>query len=378
MASRLVFSGGQSYIFVLLLFGNSTMHEYIGAVHIHSKYSDGTGTFPDIIRAASEVGLDFIMMTDHNTLRPKKDGWEGWSDNVMVLIGYEINDRADENHYLAFGLDKTVGVRIPAQEYVRRVRERGGVGFIAHPDEERSSMPEHPPYPWNAWDSEDFDGIEIWNHMSEWMEGLTEENKFNRFIHPLRSITAPPSKTLARWDALNRTRRVVGIGGTDAHAHKADVMGFFDVEVFPYKVMFKSVHTHVLLDEPLRRMDEEHFVEDSRRIYEALRRGRCFIANSYYGDARGFAFYATSATETWQQGDFIEFPGEGKLALHAELPAEAQLRLLRNGEVEKEAHTRELTHAVREPGAWRLEAWIEDRGWIYSNHIRIGNRDGRC
>ena len=354
------------------------MHEYIGAVHIHSRYSDGTGEIPDIVRAASEVGLDFIMLSDHNTLRPKKDGHEGWRENVMVLIGYEINDRRDRNHYLAFGLDRTVGVRITAQEYVRRVRERGGLGFIAHPDECRNSMPEHPPYPWEAWDAEGFDGIEIWNHMSEWAEGLTDENKFQRFIHPLKSITAPPAVTLRRWDELARTRRVVGIGGTDAHAHKADVMGFFDVEVFPYKVMFKSVHTHVLLDEPLRRNDAGGFEEDKWRLYEALRAGRCFVANSYQGDARGFAFYATSAHETLQQGDFAIFPGKGKIALHAELPREARLRFICNGEVYKEVRTREHTCSVPHAGAWRVEAWIEDKGWIFSNHIRLGAADGSC
>ena len=355
-----------------------SMYEYIGAVHIHSTYSDGTGEVADIVRCGSEVGLDFLMLSDHNSLRAKKDGHEGWRDDVMVLIGYEINDREDKNHYLAFGLDKEVGVRITAQEYVRRVKEQGGIGFIAHPDEKRSSMPEHPPYPWNAWDSEDFDGIEIWNHMSEWAEGLTEENKFQRFIHPLKSIIAPPPETLRRWDELNRVRRVVGIGGTDAHAHKADVMGFFDVEVFPYKVMFKSVHTHVLLEEPLKRNSDQHFEEDKWRIYDALRQGRCFVANSYYGDPRGFAFYATSATETHQQGDFVLFPGAGKLALHIELPQEARVRLLCNGELVDEGKKRELTHSVSQQGAWRVEAWMEDKGWIYSNHIRIGDADGRC
>lgn len=354
------------------------MYEYIGAVHIHSTYSDGTGEVPDIVRSASEVGLDFLMLSDHNSLRAKKDGHEGWHHDVMLLIGYEINDRADKNHYLAFGLDKEVGVRISAQEYVRRVHEQGGIGFIAHPDEKRSSMPEHPPYPWIAWDAENFDGIEIWNHMSEWTEGLTEENKFQRFIHPLRSIVGPPPETLQRWDALNRERRVVGIGGTDAHAHKADVMGFFDVEVFPYKVMFKSVHTHVLLDEPLRRNAETHFEEDKWRIYDALRQGRCFVANSYHGDPRGFAFYATTATETHQQGDFVLYPGEGKLALHAELPQEARVRLLCNGVLMDERVRQELTYTVTQPGAWRVEAWMEDKGWIFSNHIRIGDADGRC
>jgi hypothetical protein len=354
------------------------MHEYIGAVHIHSRYSDGTGDFPEIVRAASEVGLDFLMFSDHNTLRPKQDGWEGWRDNVMVLIGYEINDRQDRNHYLAYGLDKTVGVRITAHEYVRRVRERGGIGFIAHPDEKRNSMPEHPPYPWHEWDVTDFDGLEIWNHMSEWMEGLTDENKFQRFIHPLKSITSPPERTLRRWDDLARTRRVVGIGGTDAHAHKADVMGFFDVEVFPYKVMFKSVHTHVLLDEPVRRGDADAFEADKWRIYEALRAGRCFVANSYQADPRGFAFHATSADETLQQGDFAVFPGKGKIALHVELPQQARLRFICNGEPFKEIAARESILSVPHAGAWRVEAWLEDKGWIFSNHIRLGAADGTC
>jgi hypothetical protein len=354
------------------------MHEYIGAVHIHSRYSDGTGDIPDIVHAAAEVGLDFLMLSDHNTLRPKQDGWEGWHENVMLLIGYEINDRDDKNHYLAFGLERTVGVRIPAREYVRRVREQGGIGFIAHPDEQRNSMPEHPPYPWLAWDATDFDGIEIWNHMSEWMEGLTDENKFQRFIHPLKSITAPPDITLRRWDELARKRRVVGIGGTDAHAHKADVMGFFDVEVFPYKVMFKSVRTHVLLDAPLRREEGATFEADKWRVYEALRMGRCFVANASHGDARGFSFHATSADEILWPGDFAVFPGEGRIALHVELPREARLRILRNGNLERELVTDEYSFGASAPGAWRVEAWLDDKGWIFSNHIRLGAADGTC
>ncbi|MBR9976699.1 MAG: PHP domain-containing protein [Bacteroidetes bacterium] len=354
------------------------MHEYIGAVHIHSRYSDGTGDIPDIVHAAAEVGLDFLMLSDHNTLRPKQDGWEGWRENVMLLIGYEINDREDKNHYLAFGLDKSVGVRITAQEYVRRVREQGGIGFIAHPDEQRNSMPEHPPYPWLAWDATEYDGIEIWNHMSEWMEGLTDENKFQRFIHPLKSITAPPDITLRRWDELARSRRVVGIGGTDAHAHKADVMGFFDVEVFPYKVMFKSVRTHVLLDEPLRTGDDALFETDKWRFYDALRAGRCFVANANHGEARGFSFYGTSAEETLLPGDFAVYPGEGRIALHVELPVKARLRVLCNGSVEKELVTDEYSFGASAPGAWRVEAWLNDRGWIFSNHIRLGFADGTC
>ena len=98
------------------------MYEYVGAIHIHSTYSDGTGEIPDIARAASEVGLDFIMLSDHNSLKAKKDGWEGWRDDVMVLIGYEINDRDDRNHYLACGLDGRLGERIVREEMAEFLR----------------------------------------------------------------------------------------------------------------------------------------------------------------------------------------------------------------------------------------------------------------
>ena len=46
------------------------MYEYVGAIHIHSVYSDGTGKIEEIAKAAYDSDLDFIMMTDHNTLKP--------------------------------------------------------------------------------------------------------------------------------------------------------------------------------------------------------------------------------------------------------------------------------------------------------------------
>src|SRR4030066_610546 len=100
-------------------------HEYKGAIHMHSTYSDGTKTIPEIIRIAKNCGLDFILFTDHMTLKPLEDGYQGWHDRLLVLIGYEINDRQNKNHYLAFGLDETLPYDLSAQEYVRQVKEKG-------------------------------------------------------------------------------------------------------------------------------------------------------------------------------------------------------------------------------------------------------------
>jgi len=136
------------------------MNEYIGSIHIHSVFSDGSGKADEIAAIASEVGLDFIALTDHNTLRALEEGYEKYYGNTLLICGTEINDKHNKNHYLAFGINKSPSTRIPVKEYVRQVKEEGGIGFLAHPNEKRSSMKEHPPYPWLEWDTEDFTGIE--------------------------------------------------------------------------------------------------------------------------------------------------------------------------------------------------------------------------
>ncbi len=143
---------------------NDNLHEYAGSLHIHSNYSDGLRPIPEIASIAGEVGLDFLLFADHMTLEPLKAGLERWFGSVFAVIGYEINDPDNKNHYLAYGLSAILPPGLEAVEYVRRVREEGGIGFIAHPDEKRTLMPDVPPYPWTAWNAGRFYAIEIGSH----------------------------------------------------------------------------------------------------------------------------------------------------------------------------------------------------------------------
>jgi hypothetical protein len=358
------------------------MYEYSGAIHIHSLYSDGTGKIEDIAKFADEAGLDFIIMTDHNTLKPKEDGYEKWISNVMVIIGYELNDINNKNHYLVFGLDKVVGSlkdigngelgnRLSAPGYVRQVKEGGGIGFLAHPDESRHHLPSHPPYPWTDTQTEDYTGIEIWNHMSEWVEGLNESNKLDRLLHPLKSINAPANETLKRWDRAALSRHVTGIGSVDAHAFKQNILGFFELEVFPYKVLFKSIRTHVLVENEIKYNDEDNFEYDKRQVLDALRKGRCFIANSYYGNAKGFRFTAEFDENVFHTGDTISSKNFENLKLRVSVPKTSIIKLIRNGEVINEHKGTKLTVNTDEPGIYRAECWEGNKGWIFSNHIRL-------
>lgn len=360
------------------------MFEYSGAIHIHSIYSDGSGTVEEITRFANEVNLEYIILTDHNTMKAKDLGYEKWHGDTLLIVGYELNDLKNKNHYLVLGLDKPLGsfeiledgdlgnVK-SAKEYITEINENGGFGFIAHPDEKRNHLPNHPPYPFTEWGSEDFNGIEIWNHMSEWMEGLTEKNKLYRLIHPLRTIVAPPEETLNKWDELNMERKVTGIGGVDAHAFKQNILGMYEVEIFPYKVLFKSIRTHIFTEKKLSPGNPEKFNEDKQEILKALKDGRSFIVNSYHGDGRGFRFFAEYENELYQMGDEIkiDLTKNKKITFTAYIPKESKIRFIQNGKCIDEIKGFNCLWHSMEKGCYRIEAWAGDKGWIFSNHIRV-------
>lgn len=345
------------------------MYEYIGALHVHSVFSDGSGEARDIAALAGEAGLDFLILTDHNTLRALKEGYEGWYGKTLFLVGCEMNDRDNKNHYLAFGIDETYSTRLSAKTYVKKVKEAGGIGFIAHPHERRTHLKEHPGYPWTEWESEDFTGIEVWNHMSEWMENLTEQNKYQAFLHPLKTIVAPQTDTLEIWDKLSLKRRVVGIGGIDAHAHKHNLLGFLEVEIFPYKVLFKSIRTHVLMNEELK--PSKNFATSKRNLYRAFECGRCFFANDYHADSKGFRFFAETPKKIYNMGERI--PNMEKIKLKVLLPAlKGEIKLIGNGKLVDSVENNEAEFIIKQKGVYRVEIYHSGKAWIYSNHIRFG------
>jgi hypothetical protein len=339
-------------------------HEIVGVIHIHTKYSDGSKEVEEIARIGESADLDFLMFTDHLTLQPLRDGCERFYGRTAAIIGYEIEDANDENHYLAFGLSHELPAGLPAGEYVSEVKRLGGLGIIAHPDEIRNAIPKYPSYPWNAWNSLDFDAIEIWNHMSAWMELLKRVNMLKMLFTPRRGLRGPTSRVLEKWDEFARERNVAGIGSADVHAH-AYRKGPLKVTIFPYKVQFRSIRTHLLLSEPL----SNEIVIAKKQIIEAIRECRAFVSNYRWGDARGFQFYAQ-----WPGG--ICFPGgcarvsdNPQFKIYS--PLRALMKLIRNGQCVMETMDAGPNLEINEPGIYRVELHRRGRGWIYSNHIRV-------
>jgi hypothetical protein len=159
---------------------------------------------------------------------------------------------------------------------------------------------------------------------------------------------------------------VVAIGGLDAHQFGIRIAGRVPLRLMGYKRAFKQLHTHVLVDEPLTRELER----DRAIVYDALREGRCYIANDQVADARGFDFWADGGTDapTPMGAESAFQPG---MTLHVRVPEPARIRLLRDGQICAERTSSELDHPIELHGVYRVEATVDGRPWIFSNPVYL-------
>ncbi|HUU41848.1 MAG TPA: PHP domain-containing protein, partial [Desulfatiglandales bacterium] len=258
--------------------------EYTGNLHIHTTYSDGASSLKEIALAARKAGLDFIALNDHSHQTPLHLEEEGYHKGILVLVGSEIGTRF--NHYLAYNIKEQVdNENCSPQEAIDTVNNQGGFGFLAHPFEKGMAFLENSiAYVWNDWSVAGYTGICIWNFSSRWKENVKS------FLHGIfhlifkKYTLKPPSrKTLTTWDGLCLKRRVVAIGGSDAHGSSVKI-GFLKIKPFSYSYLLGTINTHVLTTAPL----QGDLTRDKEMVYNSLKEGNCFIAHDWLFPAKGF------------------------------------------------------------------------------------------
>lgn len=347
--------------------------DYAGVIHIHSEYSfDGSVPVADIITAAAENGIDFLMLTDHGHLMARDKGLEGWHGDTLLIVGQEISPRF--NHYLAFQIERAViepedVTQWEPQQYIDQVAERGGFGIIAHPDHEGAPTFHVKHYPWNEWGVRNFDGMGIWDFMTDWQSSLTWHGKaLASYLFPFLFLHGPREVTLRRWDDLNRTRPIVGVAECDNHSTRKRILGF-ELEVFPFRKAFRYLRTHLLLERPFVKQREQ----DIAAVYNALRRGRAYVSHDYLAPATGFTFTATDGGQIYHMGDV--FTLWKTVEMNIRLPVKGKIRVLADGETVHEDLAQTLSLEIKRAGVYRVEAslktWGRWRPWIFSNPIYI-------
>ncbi len=370
------------------------MFDYAGSIHFHSSYSyDARVPLPNILKDAAKAGLHFAIVTDHFRMDARTEGFEGYhaspsaslvplpqgegalrpdeAKSVLLIVGTEISPRY--NHYVALNIQNPVVAwksEADAQKIIDEVNAQGGFGFISHPDHEGAPLIGSRAYPWIQWDVHGYAGMGIWDLSSDWSSSLTSVWKtLFACWRPADALNGPKEKTLARWDELTRGTHCVAIGEIDNHAHQRSFFGL-KREIFPYAFAFRTIRTHVLLEEPL--IKEAH--QDMRAILAAIRQGQSYVSLDLWNDPTGFSFTIYDGHNRARPGG--EIVRKGPALLEAKLPGAGKLRVIRNGRLVKEETKRSaLQWDVDVPGVYRVEAqqyvggrW---RPWIYSNPIWV-------
>ncbi|MGQ9706756.1 MAG: CehA/McbA family metallohydrolase [bacterium] len=343
------------------------MKEIVGSIHFHTTYSDGYSTYQEALEEAKKANLDFIIGTDHNTLKPKEDGLEGYHNGVLLICGYEITNNF--NHYLVLGTDKLFSPNERPQEFINRVKEAGGLGIIAHPYHIGIKRFGVDAFPWMDWNVEGFDCISIWDLVNDWGEHIKGYiTGIKSLIKPSENLTGPNHKALVMWDRLNLQRRVPGIGETDNHNTQFKVFGI-PIVTFDWEFAFRTIRNHLFIDEMTGDANK-----DINKILETIKRGRLFIANDFFMDSTGFDFFALlDGGRRAYMGDRLQPKTE--IFLFIKSPIKAYLRLMQNGRLIKEVYSNSLTYSTNKSGVFRAEVHLQKglwrRSWIYSNPIVI-------
>lgn len=177
---------------------------YRGDLHGHTLHSDGHWDVPDFVEHAREIGLDFVTLTDHNTVSALAQHDSLADDTFLTMGGMELTTYY--GHALALGTRKWVEWRIGAegapmtmQQLAANIMQAGSFFVTAHP---RSvGDPECTGCRWEYTDMMpgNSPAYEIWNgpwhdHDSNNEEGL---------------------QLYYEW--LNQGHRIVATSGTDIH-----------------------------------------------------------------------------------------------------------------------------------------------------------------
>ena len=351
-----------------------------GAVHVHSRLSDGSGTPEQIAVAAAKAGLQFVVLTDHGdgTRTPAAPAYHG---NVLVVHGLEVS--SNDGHVVVLGLDKTpYPLGGDARDVVDDVSRLGGMSIAAHPGSPK------PQLRWTEWSSP-FSGIEWLNGDSESRDEGWSTHARVLLTYPFRSTAVlasmldRPDTVLRRWDAITARRRVVGLAAADAHA-RLDLNGeesagsLGSVRIPGYEAMFGAFSvtvTGVTLVRDAR--------QDAASVLAALKNGHVYSSVDALAKPAVVSFRAARGDQHWETGEFVPAGDQDlELQVDSNAPPGSHIALLSQGEVVTEIPGSSLRHVVRGTRAvYRVEIRVDGAPgsppvpWVVTNPIYVRDRD---
>jgi hypothetical protein len=356
-----------------------------GVLHVHSRTSDGRGTWEDIAAAAARAGLRFVVITDHGdgTRLPETPAY---LSGVLCIDGVEISTRG--GHYVALDLPQTpYRLGGDARDVVDDVHRFGGFGIAAHPDSPKSELR------WSDW-TLPIDGVELINPDTSWRVHAFGAGMRPRLglLEALLAYPFRPRESIAslltddggvrrRWLQLSLERPVAAVAGADAHAQIAlsnsdSGDNGYALPIPSYEASLSVLSVHVRAEQPL----SGNPVSDAHAVLTALRSGRSYLAVDGWATPAAFEFTASSGGRSVGEGETLSGGGPVRLQVRSNRPAGYRTTVWRDGEPLDGGHDERAfelsvggeaaTYSVEIARTGRRE----EPAWLTSNVITVGER----
>lgn len=346
-----------------------------GAIHVHTRRSDGTGTVDEVAAAARRAGLQFVIFTDHD------DGTRGsdtpvYRDGVLCIDAVEISTNG--GHVVALGLPQSpYPLAGEVGDVLEDIRRMGGMSIAAHPDSPRAELR------WSEWNAA-FDGMEWLNGDSQWRDEGYGTLTRTLFTYPFRraatlaTLLDRPDDLLARWDRLTHGRPVVAIAGADAHARVGPGGDPYGRSLSLHVPSYEQVFREFSISLPDVQLGG-NASEDADAVLDAIRHGRLFSTIDAIAGPAAFTFTASSGSHQAVMGDRLTLDGLAMLRVETNAPDASTIRLLAGGmSVASGAPPRLEYEAPEMPAVYRVEIDVPGAPgappipWLVSNAIYVG------
>ena len=102
-------------------------------LHMHTTASDGWPSPQQLVDHASQIGLDVIAVTDHDTIEGALRAAEHAArrTKLHVVVGEEVSSR--DGHIVALFIEKKIRPGMSAAATVHAIHDLGGLAVAVHP-----------------------------------------------------------------------------------------------------------------------------------------------------------------------------------------------------------------------------------------------------
>jgi hypothetical protein len=214
-----------------------------GAYHVHTTRSDGRGTLDEVVRAAKQAGLQFVVVTDHNVLTPEE---QGYRDGVLVVQATEASTAF--GHVVALGVPRALTREERDGDPLGAIAALGGEAVLAHPF--------HPRRPFTGFGRGSWRGFEVVSNDTSWGRVLADR-AFHKVL--LAALTLPfdraravlalgddPSDELSRLDEEVAAAGAVRAAGAGPAAPARALLCSADAHGYPsYRAAFEAFSTYL-------------------------------------------------------------------------------------------------------------------------------------